>query len=275
MKRLLLSLLLIFTFSSYVFAAPVSSSGVYQIKSAEDLIWFADKVNSGDTSINGKLINNIILTGEWTPIGNKMSAPYSGTFDGNNKKISGLTITKDNPETMTDEFYALFGCLSGSIINLTVEGDINVSIIDTSTALFSGIAGFTNKTAHIKNCTSYVSLRAIGEVGGLYVGGVAGRNAGLIEDSVALGDTFCSQARRWGALVGRNGMEGIIKNCKWKTGTASAAIGDDMNASATVNVTVWEESSKGAEDSSGGGCNAGMAAIAMLVLVPFIKREHN
>ena len=32
---------------------------------------------------------------------------------------------------------------------------------------------------------------------------------------------------------------------------------------------------KPAENGSGGGCNAGMAAIAMLVLVPFIKREHN
>ena len=84
--------------------------GVYQISDPEHLAWFSDKVNSeivnASTSagsrnsiLNAILLNDIDLGDyEWTPIGrygtysNVNRAGYAGTFDGNDKTVSGLRI---------------------------------------------------------------------------------------------------------------------------------------------------------------------------------------
>ena len=78
--------------------------GYYEIYTADQLYWFAEQVNSGNTSIDGKLmadiaINKNLLKADgtfnsgkwrnWIPIGNS-SNQYTGTFDGNSKTISGL-----------------------------------------------------------------------------------------------------------------------------------------------------------------------------------------
>ena len=53
---------------------PSLEGGVYQIGTADELIWFADAVNSGTQSIKGKLTADIQLNAEgstaneWTPL---------------------------------------------------------------------------------------------------------------------------------------------------------------------------------------------------------------
>ena len=88
-------------------AAPSQSGGYYQINSAENLAWFANRVNSGDSSIKAKLVNDIMLnygsTGrEWTPIGSQ-SKPFKGEFDGNGHYISGVYVNSNA------EYSGLFG----------------------------------------------------------------------------------------------------------------------------------------------------------------------
>lgn len=85
-------------------AYPLSqdADGYYLISTADDLYAFAELVEGGETSANGKLTANIVvnknvlkadgtLNGDgssfraWTPIGNS-SNPYIGTFDGGNQR---------------------------------------------------------------------------------------------------------------------------------------------------------------------------------------------
>ena len=84
-----------------------TSDDPYLIEDAADLRAFRDLVNSGRRTICGKLVNDINLNpgitfnsdgsydggtpDSWTPIATAASA-YNGTFDGNNKTVSGVYI---------------------------------------------------------------------------------------------------------------------------------------------------------------------------------------
>lgn len=92
----------------------------YEISNQGQLYWFANQVNTVNSSINAKLtaditINSGVLNekGElhtganftpWTLIGTNTN-PFTGTFDGNNKTISGLYIN------VTADYVGLFGCV--------------------------------------------------------------------------------------------------------------------------------------------------------------------
>ena len=143
--------------------APEFVDGYYQISDAKDLLWFADYVNSGHTTINGKLTTNIDLTGiDWVPIGYSSNG-YAGTFDGNGDTISNVTFN-DN----TQSYVGLFGYVSsGTIKNLGVDkssftGKNNVG----------GIVGYLNGGTVAQCCN-----KGIVE-GTTYVGGIVGCNSG-------------------------------------------------------------------------------------------------
>ena len=51
-------------------------------------------MNGGKTDINITLDTDLTLTGEWTPIGTE-SQPYTGTFNGKDKTITGLTVNQE------------------------------------------------------------------------------------------------------------------------------------------------------------------------------------
>ena len=158
---------------------PVNVDGVYQISNAGQLYWFAEKVNSGETAINGKLTanitvnENVLVNGElnsnkvssfrtWTPIGNADNR-YSGTFDGGNYKVSGLYLDTDNDEV------GLFGWVDGS-------GKIqNVGVVDSylkGRDDVGGVCGVNRGT--LQNCYNTGSVTASGEIAD--VGGVCGYN---------------------------------------------------------------------------------------------------
>ncbi|MCD8239487.1 MAG: hypothetical protein LUC92_09170 [Clostridiales bacterium] len=95
----------------------------YELDSAEDLFWFAEKVNSGETEINAVLTDNITINSEaydgtngeslteWIPI-----ERYKGSFDGQNHIISGLYVNT------SDSYGGLFGTVfeGGIIKNLGI-----------------------------------------------------------------------------------------------------------------------------------------------------------
>ena len=107
MKRRMLSLLLTFVMvlgmlPTIAFAAPAESSGVYQIGTAEDLLWFAQEVNSGNTAISAVLTADIDLTEtDWPGIGTATSK-FAGSFDG-----QGHTVTFQESD------WGLFGYVMG------------------------------------------------------------------------------------------------------------------------------------------------------------------
>ena len=119
-----------------------------------------------DLSLNCTLAANITLTGEWTPIGSDNWHQYTGTFDGGNHTISGLTVTG------SDEYAGLFGYIDkvGTVKNVKLE---KVQITsDNQYANVGGMAGINNGT--IENCSvsgSVSGTKCVGGVVGAQIGG--------------------------------------------------------------------------------------------------------
>ncbi|MCH5151985.1 MAG: hypothetical protein J1F65_04950 [Clostridiales bacterium] len=112
------------------------SRSVIPINNAEELLQFAQSVNSGlsyknktvklmndvDFEIESGVANHGLMTlaatnaTAWTPIGTK-DAPFEGTFDGNGKTISNI-----NCGVGALDYAGFIGCLeNGAIYNLTLE----------------------------------------------------------------------------------------------------------------------------------------------------------
>lgn len=147
-------------------SAEPSGSGTaadpYQIGNADQLMWFAEKVNGSTkkstSSLCAKLTSDIDLTGkDWTPIGQATNTysdyvTYGGTFDGGGHMVSGLAI--NNAKT----YQALFGYVKGGTIqDLTVKGSVKTST--TSSSYAAGIVSYGNPVT-IKNCTNEVDVTA-------------------------------------------------------------------------------------------------------------------
>ena len=107
------------------------------IATAEELISFARKVNSGDAMKDTlvKLVNDINLEKkEWTPIGDKIANPFSGKFDGQGYKISGLVVSDD-----------VYGGLFGFLVDAELTGvNINQPVARLSTGGLFYVALRTN-----------------------------------------------------------------------------------------------------------------------------------
>ena len=139
----------------------VSEDGnTYEVYNAEGLKNIAKLVNEeGKTDINITLDTDLTLTGEWTPIGTE-SQPYTGTFDGNGKTITGLTVTG------SDRYTGLLGFIKGTVKNVVLI-EINI----TSGTFVGGVAGWSFG-GNIENCS------VSGSVSGSDVGGVVGYQQG-------------------------------------------------------------------------------------------------
>ena len=107
-----------------------SADGVWQIGNGGQMFWFAALVNNdeahavfpaGDPNASALLTGSIDLEGrEWKPIGSRSGA-YSGTFDGQGNRVSGLAITN------TASYLGFFGYTTGTIRDFVLEGRIVLS----------------------------------------------------------------------------------------------------------------------------------------------------
>ena len=142
--------------------------GSYTVTSAEGLKNIAKLVNEEwKLGINITLTADIDLKGiDWTPIGKDDNKAYTGTFDGGNHTISGLTVNQ------TRNYVGLIGCIGsdGTVKNVKLE---NVNI--TGDGYFvGGVAGTNYGT--IENCSVDGTLTNNRH----YLGGVVGDNYGSI-----------------------------------------------------------------------------------------------
>lgn len=189
---------------------------------------------------------------EWTPIGTK-EAPFCGTFDGANQKVSNLKITKQQMTSSSQETtneaknLGLFGYVNGGgkLSNVSIEtveitgiesmgalvgaivGPIeNVHIKDATingTHWGGGIAGYAY--SHVKNCTvDNVAVKLSFDTGLSDNGDKAGGILGFQGEGNFLVENCTSQniviegVRDVGGLVGstNNGVQ--YKNCKVESG---------------------------------------------------------
>ena len=110
------------------------ANGNLSIYTAAGMQYFASQVNDSQVSYSGKtvtLMNDIDMTGiDWIPVGQTggygAKTYFQGTFDGNGKTISNLTVTHWEEGTNGGAFYAsgLFGFIDAAgatVKNLTVD----------------------------------------------------------------------------------------------------------------------------------------------------------
>ena len=117
----------------------VEGQAAFTISNADQLAGLANLVNEGKDYFSGKTISldrDISLTGSWTPIGvysqhPEDRRPFLGTFNGGDKKITGLIISR--PET---GYAGLFGYIGerANIFNVDIQ-NVNVSGSDNVGAL--------------------------------------------------------------------------------------------------------------------------------------------
>ena len=151
----------------------VEDDGSYSVYSEDGLKAVADIANNGNRSINITLDKDIDLTGTtWTPIGTSSNS-YTGTFDGGNHTITGLTVTGSN------EYAGLFGYIGsgGKVKNVVLEGVQITS--DNSLGYTGGVVG--NSWGTIENCSVSGSVSgttfAGGVVGSQWGGSITGCNS--------------------------------------------------------------------------------------------------
>ena len=260
--------------------------GYYLIGTAAQLKWFRDQVNGGATNLKAKLTADINLAGssanQWTPIGSS-SKKYSGTFDGNGHKITGVYINNSS------DYQGLFGYILDAVIkNLTVSGEIK-------TKNYIGGICADARGATITNCVNKGTVS-----GGYCVGGICGRaddvtitncvNEGTVSGSGDPVGGICGYAYgtitncvNKGTVHGKSGVGGIcgealgtITNCANKGGVCGDNYGGGIcglsevgNRSTAITNCVNEGTVSGSDPYSkvGGICGGAVTVSASRLLI--------
>lgn len=202
----------------------------YLIGTAEELRWFAERVNALDTAAAKayvKLTKNIEVPGSWTPLGKNAKFPFSGHFDGDGHSV---TITVDDPSL---RYFGFFGRLDSKVDrdsatsideqptvvveNLTVNGTVYCS---EPYAHVGGIAGCARGKVEIKNCVNNATVSSLAR-GSAGVGGLVGgyddgveyvyKNIRMTVDGCTNNGTIIVTGTDTDAKVG--GLVGANKNC--------------------------------------------------------------
>ena len=208
---------------------------VYEISNAGQLYWFAGLVNGTLDGVEQNTLANAILTANitvnenlldslqydtegnvsngsdfitWTPIADWMgnrTTQYSGTFDGNNKTVSGLYLNGNSARIglfgsseadgniknvgVVDSYFkgndfvgGVCGRNDGTITNCYNAG--NLTAIDP-TAAIGGICGYNGNVGTIANCYNTGTVTATGSVAS--VGGVCGCSLAPISNCYNIG----------------------------------------------------------------------------------------
>ena len=238
---------------------------VYEISNVGQLYWFAGLVNGTLDGVEQNTLANAILTANitvnenlldslqydtegnvsngsdfitWTPIADWMgnrTTQYSGTFDGNNKTVSGLYFNGDSTciglfgssesdgniknVGVVDSYFkgndhvgGVCGNNAGTITNCYNAG--NLTAIESS-ATIGGICGYNNGGT-VTNCYNTGTVTATGSVAS--VGGVCGCSTAPISNCYNIGTvTATSSGADISGICGYN--FGPVTNCYYLADT--------------------------------------------------------
>ena len=228
----------VLTTNKYDIDGDSTKDTVYEISNAGQLYWFAGLVNgtldgvkqntsanailTANITVNENLLDSLQYDAEgnvsngsdfisWTPIADWMgnrTTQYSGTFDGNNKTVSGLYFNGNSPRI------GLFG---------SSEADSNIKNVGVVDSYFKGndsVGGVCgNNAGTITNCYNTGNLTAIESSAD--IGGICGyNNGGTIANCYNTGTVTAT-----GSIASVGGVCGCsiapISNC-YNTGTVTA-----------------------------------------------------
>ena len=262
-------------------------TNTYTVYTADGLLAWNEAAQK-DMTLNCTLADNITLPAvaedesNWTPIGTE-SRPYTGTFDGGNYTITGLTVTGSN------EYAGLFGYIDvgGTVKDVTLE-DVQIATTN-SYGYAGGVAGYCYKGT-LENCSVSGSVSSNFSAGGVVgqqfggsitlcgssatvkgtgeVGGVAGKtdNSATLTACYATGNVTFERASTIntfaGGVVGFNGTGSILTACYATgnvtgtgTGTGSCYVGGVTgdNASGTLTACYHAKGTVSGPDGTTGG----------------------
>ncbi|MHC1693988.1 MAG: S-layer homology domain-containing protein [Eubacteriales bacterium] len=221
--------------------------------------WSANGTSYLDYTI--LLANDVDVSGfSWTPVGDASGPSFTGTFNGQGRSITGLTIS-------TDSYAGLFSrtsratiknlCISGSVtISNGLEGSYGGALVAYATgstianccshtdvtvtesgatydriACAGGLLGSADSATAITNCFNTGSVRAAasGATGSrAFAGGIAGDNyESNIINCYSIGNVTAATASEiyTGGVVGRSG-DGTVENCYYLSSAAGKGIGN-------------------------------------------------
>ena len=220
----------------------------YLIDSEAKLAWFAAKVNATtsnnanpNSNINAILMNDLDLNGHlWTPIAaGKGDTKFSGIFDGNGHKISGMYIDGSRLVTETTNVYCakhdnkpacnaqnlgFVGTLGGGTIkNLILEnvdihattnaGSILAQAQQISVGAFVGWMSDKVDFNRVETCMVTGSIRTTGK--GQGVGGIVGNaKIGEISNCLSLVEIMTSGSDAYiGGIIGITKENVTVQSC--------------------------------------------------------------
>lgn len=197
------------------------------IRSAEELA----KIGvDPDYPLNGDyvLVIDIDLSEieSWTPIGNnsesgayKGEGIFTGTFDGRNHIISGLTIEET---TQNNSFWGLFGSVGGgskkspAVIKNVVLKNVDITLSSTAATGVGALAGQVNGCVEISGISLLSGSVSFSGSGSLGIGGMIGqcrtqKTKSVSNECISIEDVFCNvevnaENAAWntcGGIIGR------------------------------------------------------------------------
>lgn len=214
-----------------------AKNGIVTIETAEELAGFAREVNSGNSyeGVTVKLMYDLDMRNRtWTPIGvgNRSDLSnakfFSGTFDGNGKKIIGLNnenfipenryqkVESDFTETTVKTYqYGFFGLTENATIkDLTLAVNFTCDEENLKGDSVGGLVGFANKGLTIENCVVDGLVTGYDAVGGL-----VGRSYNCSQENSVIIENSTNKAR----------VEALLK------GAGVLGYLNSVNLSATIN----------------------------------------
>lgn len=196
----------------------IEGDGSYTVTTDDGLRNVAKLVNEEwKLDINITLTADIDLSGiDWTPIGIDYNHQYTGTFDGGDHTITGLTVTGSN------EYAGLFGRIGsgGTVKNVVLEGVQITS--DNSSGYAGGIAGWSFK-GKIENSSVSGSVSGNSIAGAVVGTQLGGAITGCSSSATVKGVTFA------GGIAGETNSGASLTAC-YATGDVTVENDGTSNA---------------------------------------------
>lgn len=213
---------------SLIWKGEGTAESPYLISSEQDLASLAFYVNDSSMNFKGNFFKqtaDIALTKAWSPIGiygdndyGFGNRPFSGTYDGDSKTITGMTITD------TASYSGLFGLVRGAHVKNVIIKGAKMDVGSYAGAL----AGMMDSTT-VENCTvEDAQIKGADRVAGLI-----GEAMHLTMTNVLVSGSITGTASV-GGILGRvqNGTLTSLTNKASVTGTST--VGGLVGASASV-----------------------------------------
>lgn len=211
-----------------------TSADPYQIENGTQLLLFQSIVNGTYSSTQtanpaacAELTDNIDMSSiaNFAPIGTKTD-PYTGTFNGNNHSISGLTVNGSDAA-------GLFGYVKGATIqNINLCDSQITATSDGGNNIYTyagGIVGFATDAAKIENCsTNKITITA----GSRHIGGIIGFGEGSTRISNCTNTSTLAGSYNVGGIAGylegssitNSGNSGNLP-APWASGSVGGIVG--------------------------------------------------